>query len=542
MSRTSISSCQSSTESAVQRTGLKVIHDENTGLVGIFLVHEQCLTLYNGSVDPLTPTKQQKLPGSRKVVDQQRQITYKLNSSLFAINEPYFMKTERDALLNMVKDSSKKKAVASKTEANLTPVEDKSAQNKSKKRKKSLTKKLTYIHSNLENDNERSIVAKLVKLCLNAQYDPETIVPSANTNGDSKFLAHIAAKWPSELSGSNHEAQTFVDSLFNNRFESLNYQSKVYCNPFDQVLKVKFGITAYLVPARCSFAGTDIVQGIQQLTRHFKISSVTRQENLARLVSTKQPFLVVIDPAWCRNKSVKRKKSYETVSDDYLRRMSTELKVLLELVTSLRTEIRSTNLKTKAQKTKNSQRQATLPEVIVAIWTTKADKDFVLTEMMPLMGIEQCSFDLKWHKVTIHGYPTKIHGGLEYLVVGHLFGNGKQSQTGNEFKSVKRGVLVSVPSAIHSHKPSLVPLMHTLYSVDADSTSSKSASSSSSSKRSLTLASEDVLYNHREMLVSNEMIAPMEGIELFARSLTTGFHSIGFECIKLQNCNLFQNN
>ena len=149
-------------------------------------------------------------------------------------------------------------------------------------------------------------------------------------------------------------------------------------------------------------------------------------------------------------------------------------------------------------------------------------------------------------------------------------------------ESAKRGLLVSVPSAIHSHKPSPLPVFKKLYGNDiiggyyySDNdhhnhnynfnhnnnnhihinyhhqkrslrpTSSSSSSSSLCQKndihhhhhRSWPKYQPDQLMNYH--LATEEVISPLIGVELFARYLHTGFHSIGHECIKLQNETLY---
>lgn len=523
--------------------------EPSTGLVGIFMRHQQNLIYFDWSEvsrinrktsattsTSISNTSSSTSPNKKKSITSNtsspRLIHYNLNPSLFAIAEPYFMKTERKALLAYIKcirSDGQSFVGEPKTSApNGNPslkTDDKildKQKNKGTKRKRQLSKKINYIEANLSNPGERYLVARLLQRYLSEQALSPSSSATSNSIDVKKLVDHIAT-WEHSGDESNREAQNFVASLFNNRFEALNYQAKLFANPFDELIKVKFGLSTYLIPGRCSFAGVDIVDGVRALCRHLKMASVSGDsQTVAGLVSINKPFMLIIDPAWEKNKSVKRKKAYETVSYDYLERMTAEVKPLLDLVVDLRLET--------LRKNKATSLSPTDLTVLTAIWTTQGDRDFVVERMLPTLGM-RLAFDLKWHKVTTMGLPVKVHGGSEYLIVAE-----KRVRSVFEPPMVKpktSGVVVSIPSAIHSHKPPILELINRLYRDELG----RAGMGRRHRTSSVTSSDDHQLFQYD--LVPSEFIAPLEGVELFARSLTSGFHSIGLECIKLQNEKLF---
>lgn len=333
-----------------------------------------------------------------------------------------------------------------------------------------------------------------------------------------------------------------MGGLFRNRFESLNYRGKVFCNPYGRVIKAKIGLSNYLIPAKCSFAGADICEGLQALKGELTSRTVAlAQSSSSSSLPPNEPFYALLDPAWDNNKSVKRKKSYETVSLDYLRRMCRDLKELLDVVLLQKQQTDQNGTSNDNPNQAEEERRRTPPPVVVAIWTTKADKDFVIDEMLPLLQAKMV-YDLKWHKVTTTGCPVKVHGGLEFLIVAERWWEQLESTNGHTASKQppRTGLLVSVPSAVHSHKPTPVPVLRKLYGLDRMSISRSNSTSSSSSRSPEYSEGEspvELQFNYR--LAEGEVISPLMGVELFARYLQSGFHSIGYECIKLQNEELF---
>ncbi len=722
---------------------------EQDNLVGLYVTHNQQLDLHSVQMEgglkrgtyiqpmPASPTKRttaavaaktngsSRSNGHHQQNQQQHFRRFELNAKLFAINEPYLMKTERESLMQQLltdqaaaatateevaqlaaKAKAKTNGTGAGTAAATTAVTaTKTVANRTRKRKKALTKKVTLLDQNLASDEERRLAMALIQRCLLPSLSPpsdllssttattalasttttttttaspskaagrqtakiasspakrkqqqgQSSSASANANSitttssannttsstnstiinkdnpptlpptSSAASAAAAATTAEQLlraslatGDSNQEAQSFVGGLFRNRFESLNYRGKVFCNPFGRVIRAKIGLSSYLIPARCSFAGADICEGLQALKKEITarrvtlagcsgststLSSSSSSSSTSSSSSFYEPFYVLLDPAWDNNKSVKRKKSYETVSLDYLRRMCRDLKELIDEVLLLKREqqqqqppkkngVDKKEVEGDGDNSKQKSSSSPLPPVVVAVWTTKADKDFVLSEMLPLMQAT-AAYELKWHKVTIAGCPVKVHGGLEYLLVAERWwtGGGDMTTTTNGTTTsspsssppaLRSGLLVSVPSAVHSHKPTPVPVLRKLYGLldhhphhhpylpssttllRSNSTSSSSSSSTSTSTSASSLTSPEnstgdhqrgrsastsaassasspaaVVEQFSYGLAESEVISPLVGVELFARYLQSGFHSIGYECIKLQNEELF---
>lgn len=721
-------------------TSVEMIEQDN--LVGLYVTHNQQLDLHSVQMEgglkrgtyiqpmPASPTKRTtaaaaaKTNGSSRINGHQHQNQqqhfrrFELNAKLFAINEPYLMKTERESLMQQLLTDQAAAATATEEVAQLAAkakaktngtgagaatttaaavTATKTVANRTRKRKKALTKKVTLLDQNLASDEERRLAMALIQRCLLPSLSPpaDLLASSTTTSLVSTTTTTTTTASPSKAAGrqtakiasspakrkqqqgqsssasananstttttssannttsstnstiinkdnpptlpptssaaattaeqllraslatgdSNQEAQSFVGGLFRNRFESLNYRGKVFCNPFGRVIRAKIGLSSYLIPARCSFAGADICEGLQALKREITArrvtlagcsSSTSTSSSSSSSSSTSsssfyEPFYVLLDPAWDNNKSVKRKKSYETVSLDYLRRMCRDLKELIDEVLLLKREQQQPPPKKNGVdkkevegdgdnlKQRSSSPPPPPPPVVVAVWTTKADKDFVLSEMLPLMQAT-AAYELKWHKVTIAGCPVKVHGGLEYLLVAERWwtdGGDITTTNGTTTSSsppaLRSGLLVSVPSAVHSHKPTPVPVLRKLYglldhhshhhhphlpssstllrsnSTSSSSSSSTSTSTSASSRTSPENSTGDhqrgrsastsaassasspaaVVEQFSYGLAESEVISPLVGVELFARYLQSGFHSIGYECIKLQNEELF---
>lgn len=478
---------------------LSDIEKSDSGFLGIFLRHKQNLKWLDSKYN--------------------RHVNYELNSKLFAINEPYLMKTERDSLLKLKINSE----MTSETDET-----SKKLKNSLKKRKKNFDKKLSLLDGNFSSPEEKSMALSLIEKYLNNNNNNSELVITKNCN--KKLLLNSLNL--QELD-SNPEAQTFVNSLFCNRFESLNYRTKLLCNPYYKTIKVKFGLSNFLIPPRCSFAGIDVIEGVKMLTKYLTLSSIDSSLN-QKLICYKNPFVIIMDPAWDNNKSVKRKRTYETVSLDYLRRLCKETKLLIDLIISLKSR------KILSKNTKMEQ-----PSIICAIWTTNLDKDFVIEEMLPLMNMK-LSYVFKWHKITKIGLPVKVHAGQEFLILAESKDNFHTKNSMPTDSNYHQGIMVSIPSAIHSHKPTIMPMISKLYNFNLNIFQKPEPINTENDQRQTSTIKDDVSrMDHQNnndsnyWLVANEFIHSMIGIELFSRYLQPGFHSIGFECIKLQNEKMF---
>lgn len=475
---------------------LSDIEKSDSGFLGIFLRHKQNLKWLDSKYN--------------------RHVNYELNPKLFAINEPYLMKTERDSLLKlkMNQEITNETDDGSKKLKNL------------KKRKKNFDKKLSLLDGNFSSPEEKSMALSLIEKYLNNNNCELVITKNCNKK---LLLNSLNLQEPD----SNPEAQTFVNSLFCNRFESLNYRTKLLCNPYYKTIKVKFGLSNFLIPPRCSFAGIDIIEGVKMLNRYLTLSSIDSSINQT-LICYKNPFVIIMDPAWDNNKSIKRKRTYETVSLDYLRRLCKETKLLIDLIISL-----------KSRKTLTNNTKIEQPSIICAIWTTNLDKEFVINEMLPLMNMK-LSYIFKWHKITKIGLPVKVHAGQEFLLLAESKENSHNKNSNSADQNYHQGIMVSIPSAIHSHKPTIMPMISKLYNFNKNIFQiPETINTENEQRQSSTVNDEDSVTDHQNnndsnyWLVANEFIHSMIGIELFSRYLQPGFHSIGYECIKLQNEKMF---
>ncbi|XP_046914732.2 LOW QUALITY PROTEIN: methyltransferase like 4 [Dermatophagoides farinae] len=505
---------------AQQLQNLIDFEQNDSGYIGLFLRHRQNFEWFDN--------------------DFNRQIHYELNPKLFAINEPYLMKTERDSLMKLKKLDEESITIDDKKKPNGTL----------RKRKKNLDKKLALLDGNFGSTEEKLMVTNLIEKYLIIDNDCSgSGGGGGKKNAKKTLLKSINLK---EMN-SNLEAQSFVDSLFCNRFESLNYRTKLLCNPFSKTIKTKFGLSNFLIPPRCSFAGIDVIDGVKMLTRYLKRTSIDTTSSSKSLICTRNPFIFIMDPAWDNNKSVKRKRTYETVSLDYMRRLCQESRILLDIIDSLKQSCPKQKMLKKTSSSSSSS-------IVCAIWTTNLDKDFVIDEMLPLLNL-RLSHVLKWHKVTKIGLPVKVHGGQEYLILATKSSKNNNNDDqkssmnhNNNNNQHQNGIIVSIPSAIHSHKPSILPIIHRLFDFNHHNDSadvhhdltlhcSMSMSKCSNVEATATaIKNDDNDSNNHYWLVANEFINYLCGIELFARYLQTGFHSIGYECIKLQNEKLFGHN
>ncbi|OQV17974.1 putative Methyltransferase-like protein 4 [Hypsibius exemplaris] len=177
--------------------------------------------------------------------------------------------------------------------------------------------------------------------------------------------------------------------------------------------------------------------------------------------------LILMDPPW-ENKSAKRLRTYDYLSDAEL-------------------------LKTPVE-------DLAAEGALIAVWVTNNDRlrAVVETEFFPAWGLVK-EAEWTWVKVTRSGEPVYSVDSLhkkpyEKLVFGRRVGK-------RVWRKVPDGlVFVSVPSAIHSHKPNLSTVL-------------------------------------------KPYLAGGDGarcLELFARSLTSGWTSWGLEVLRLQNSRLFQ--
>jgi N6-adenosine-specific RNA methylase IME4 len=358
---------------------------------------------------------------------------YKLNETLFAINEPFFMQSEKEAL---IKDSN-----------------DFLINYKRRKRKKN---KLN-IYQKLLNDSQKCLITKIIEKVFNSVKELEI---KGSDNSSAKRMAEMALKI----------------NNFNEYFETL------LCNNN----KIPIVLGQFLIPGNCSLMCCEVIHGLKVMQDFYRREKFEVSNN----------FTIIIDPPFSSNKSVKRKHCYQTDHNINILEMCKQLNLLIDLFPK-KTIIR------------------------VCIWTTNREKDFVLNQMLSILGFE-CTHLLVWHKITRSGQSVKLRGGLEYLIIA----SRKTSKT-----KCLNGILISIPSAIHSHKPPLQELLNKLFSESCD----KSVENTINTPVVEFEATSSEPDSDTSKLLSPAIYSPLNGLELYARYLNVGFHSIGFEALKLQH-------
>ncbi|KAM6970884.1 N(6)-adenine-specific methyltransferase METTL4 [Tautogolabrus adspersus] len=203
----------------------------------------------------------------------------------------------------------------------------------------------------------------------------------------------------------------------------------------------------------------------------FLLSDYTRIQPLVHYGSRFD--LIVIDPPW-ENKSVKRSRRYSSLPCTQLKRLP------IPLLAS--------------------------PNCLVVTWVTNRPSHlrFVRDELYPHWGVEVVA-EWFWVKVTTSGefvFPLDSHHKKPYevLVLGRYSSSADKSESPSEKSAVPvedQRLIVSVPSALHSQKPSLSEVLKPYIGTEA--------------KR----------------------------LELFARNLQPGWTSWGNEVLKFQHTSYF---
>ncbi|XP_076347366.1 methyltransferase like 4 isoform X1 [Tachypleus tridentatus] len=187
-------------------------------------------------------------------------------------------------------------------------------------------------------------------------------------------------------------------------------------------------------------------------------------------ISTGKKFdVILMDPPW-ENKSVKRKKGYPVVANEKL----CDLPVP----------------------------HLAKPGTLVLVWSTNNDNQisFIKNQLFPHWSVHHCA-DWYWVKVTQKGEPVYPFGNrhkkpYENLIIGRFLVDSHDMESFQLVEDDK--VLVSVPSAVHSHKPPLSEVLKSYLPEGA------------------------------------------KGLELFARYLLPHWTSCGNEVLKLQNIECFE--
>lgn len=396
---------------------LRIINPSDTPLIGIYLEHERRV----GECEP----------------------RYELNETLFSINEPFYMNSEKEALIRDIEESERKT-------------------NKQSKRYKRLINK-NNIYDRLLSEPQKRVINEVI-------------------NDMKHRLRHSVINIGDNKSGEQMARMALTFNNFQHYSNKLSANQRACCLTIDDLI----------IPPNCSFMCSDVSDGLRVMINHYQQKRFRVSDH----------FMVVIDPPWLSNKSVKRKRCYQTDNNTAILQMTQSLNSLINLFP------KQTELK-------------------VCIWSTHKEKEFVLNQMIPTLNCK-CTHVLLWHKITTNGQNCKIRGGLEYLIIAS---NSASLESGCE---PLEGVLVSIPSAIHSHKPPVVQLIRHLF---AGPPTEPSLGVHRADGLDPSVPTE--LDSNRIHGLSESINSLINGLELYARYLTVGFHSIGNECLKLQNRDLF---
>ncbi|XP_042366538.1 N(6)-adenine-specific methyltransferase METTL4 [Plectropomus leopardus] len=203
----------------------------------------------------------------------------------------------------------------------------------------------------------------------------------------------------------------------------------------------------------------------------FLLSDFTRTQPLVHY--GRRFDLIVLDPPW-ENKSVKRSRRYSSLPSSQLKRLSMP--------------------------------QLASPNCLVVTWVTNRPSHlrFVRDELYPHWGVEVLA-EWFWVKVTTSGqfvFPLDSHHKKPYevLVLGRYRSSADNSKSSAETSEVPvedQRLIVSVPSALHSQKPSLSEVLKPYIKPEA------------------------------------------KCLELFARNLQPGWTSWGNEVLKFQHTSYF---
>ncbi|KAL2085321.1 hypothetical protein ACEWY4_018641 [Coilia grayii] len=197
--------------------------------------------------------------------------------------------------------------------------------------------------------------------------------------------------------------------------EALDLFSRMTENPLDQSCEVTLMGERYLIPSRSKFL----------------LSDITRIQPLLNCGETFD--LIVLDPPW-ENKSVKRSSRYNFLPSSQLKQLPVDL--------------------------------LSSPECLVVTWVTNRPRHlrFVKEELYPHWGVKLLA-EWLWVKVTQAGefvFPldSPHKKPYEVLVLGRKSHNCDESVTTSTLSEhavplPDQRLLVSVPSTLHSHKPSL---------------------------------------------------------------------------------------
>ncbi|XP_036378084.1 N(6)-adenine-specific methyltransferase METTL4 [Megalops cyprinoides] len=279
-------------------------------------------------------------------------------------------------------------------------------------------------------------------------------LPISPDDGRLADLCDMAKQLPL-VDDSEQKPVQVIEDNDKHQVEQLDLFTRVTCNPLNCARVVTLMGKQYLLPPHCSFL----------------LSDITRMQPLVNY--GKKFDAIVLDPPW-ENKSVKRSRRYSFLPSSQLRRLPVPL--------------------------------LSAPGCVVATWVTNRQKHlrFVKEDLYPHWGVEVLA-EWLWVKITRSGefvFPldSPHKKPYEVLVLGRYRGSKDHSVsdwTKSEPALPDKRLLVSIPSLLHSQKPSLSEVL-------------------------------------------KEYLGPgTERLELFARNLQPGWTSWGNEVIKFQHVHFF---
>ncbi|XP_024939491.1 methyltransferase-like protein 4 isoform X2 [Cephus cinctus] len=228
--------------------------------------------------------------------------------------------------------------------------------------------------------------------------------------GLARILSSAKAEglFPDEIVYDNNEAARMISQKFYSDTVTHNIENLHGCNKMNMAIISETQSEKYVFPEQCYFYCNDI-------------------KNIAEKMELNNQFdLILLDPPWW-NKSIRRKK--RKYSESSYKMMYNE-----DLIKIPIGKLLSTN-------------------GVVAVWCTNAPSHLrsISNDMFPAWGVK---FQAKWYwvKVTRSGKPVCDFNPMpakqpyELLILGAASSN-------NEIKIPDGKLLVSIPSAVHSHKP-----------------------------------------------------------------------------------------
>ncbi|KAJ8376704.1 hypothetical protein SKAU_G00072840 [Synaphobranchus kaupii] len=401
----------------------------------------------------------------RGETEQKQYLKYFFKKQYFDIAKPHII-LKPDAILDSVTACSSR-LVENKTNEVVSKLQSDDKQSRKstdKKKRKRKHKELNQgeIDSQVHHEKVRRIILEGTALIVAEGHSCGFLCPAENDgklpipieDGRLADLCDMAKQLPL-VDDSLQKPVQVIDGDDECPMEQLDLFTRVTENPVHHAREVSLMGERYLLPPHCSFL----------------LSDITRMQPLVNYGKTFEA--IVLDPPW-ENKSVKRSNRYSFLPSSQLRQLPVSL--------------------------------LSAPGCVVATWVTNRQKHlrFVREELYPHWGVEVLA-EWIWVKVTRSGefvFPldSPHKKPYEMLVLGRFRGDMEQKSSSSEASEPvlpDHRLIVSVPSLLHSHKPSIAEVLKEYLGPDAAC------------------------------------------LELFARNLQPGWTSWGNEVIKFQRLSYF---